>query len=107
MWATFKRKFIGDRNFYRKVIQLRKELSCVRHDVYKEYGKHSSTLYMYSMEDKYQKILVVCSFSEYAQKWKAPADFDINQATLIVNNVEKFETNVLRPYEARVYLKKK
>ena len=51
-------------NFYRKVIALRKELSAVRHGSYKEYGKHSASLYTYSREDEKQKLLVVCSFSE-------------------------------------------
>lgn len=90
-------------NFYRETIRLRKELSCVRHGDYKEYGKHSKTLYTYSREDEKQKILVVCSFSENNENWKVPAGFDINSAELVLCNYDKADSLVLRPYEARVY----
>ncbi len=91
-------------NFYRKVIKLRKELSCVRNGVYKEYGKYSSTLYTYSMEDNNQKILVVCSFSPKQENWKVPNGFDLKKAKLILNNYDETETTTLKPYETRVYL---
>ena len=91
-------------NFYRKIIDLRKKLSCVRHGVYQEYNKHSSKLYLYSMSDEHQKILVVCSFSDRNEKWKAPAGFDLKKAELIVNNVQNHDVNTLKPYETRVYL---
>jgi len=90
-------------NFYRETIKLRKELSCVRHGDYKEYGKRSKTLYTYSREDEKQKILVVCSFSENKENWKVPAGFDMNTTELILCNYEKADSLVLRPYEARVY----
>lgn len=91
-------------NFYRKVIQLRKELSCVRYGDYKEYGKYSKSLYTYSREDEKQKILVVCSFSEHDENWKVPTGFDMNKSKLILSNYEEAEAMVLRPYESRVYL---
>ena len=90
-------------NFYRETIKLRKELSCVRHGNYKEYGKHSKTLYTYSREDEKQKILVVCSFSENSENWKVPAEFDLDAAELVLCNYDKADSLVLRPYEARVY----
>ena len=90
-------------NFYRKAIALRKELSCVRHGNYVEYGKHSSTVYTYSREDDSQKILVVCSFTEREVKWSAPAGFDMESAELILTNYENADKNVLKPYETRVY----
>ena len=90
-------------NFYRETIKLRKELSCVRYGDYKEYGKHSKTLYTYSREDEKQKILVVCSFSENNENWKVPAGFDLNSAELVLCNYDKADSLVLRPYEARVY----
>ena len=91
-------------NFYRKVIKLRRELPCVKDGVYKEYNKCSSALYIYSRENEKQKILVVCSFSENSQQWKAPAGFDLNTAEQILCNYEKSDTVTLKPYEARVYL---
>ena len=91
-------------NFYRKAIRLRKELPCVKDGVYKEYGKNSKTVYTYSRTTADQKILVVCSFSEQPQQWKAPKGFDMNTAQLVLANYENTDTNTLKPYEARVYL---
>ena len=90
-------------NFYRDAIRLRKELSCVRHGNYKEYGKYSSKLYTYTREDAAQKILVVCSFSEHAVNWKSPAGFAMDDAELILCNYEQGDPKTMRPYEARVY----
>ena len=91
-------------NFYRKVIKLRKELSCVRYGNYQEYGKHSAALYTYSREDEKQKILVVCSYSEKEETWKVPEGFDVKSAELILQNYETAESATLKPYETRVYL---
>ena len=94
-------------NFYRKAIKLRKELSSVRYGNYTEFGKHSSKLYTYAREDKQQKSLVVCSFSENLEQWKVPAGFDMNKAELILCNYENVDATVMKPYEARVYCWKK
>ena len=91
-------------NFYRKVIQLRKELSCVRHGNYQEYGKHSSKFYTYSREDEKQKILVVCSFADRDEIWKVPSGFDLNTAECVLCNYDTSKSSQLKPYEARVYL---
>ena len=91
-------------NFYRKAITLRKELPCVKDGVYKEYGKNSKTVYTYSRTTADQKMLVICSFSEQPQQWKAPKGFDMNTAQLVLANYENTDTNTLKPYEARVYL---
>jgi len=91
-------------NFYRKAITLRKELSCVRHGNYKEYGKSSKALYTYSRADEKQKILVVCSFSDRDEKWSVPLGFDVSTAELVLCNYENSDSFVLKPYETRVYL---
>ena len=90
-------------NFYRKVIALRRELSCVRNGNYKEYGKMSSSLYTYSREDDKEKILVVCSFSKKNRKWKVPVDFDISTSELLIANYDNIDGATLKPYETRVY----
>ncbi len=90
-------------NFYRKTISLRKTLSAVRHGSFKEHFKSSSKVYTYTREDKRQKLLVVCSFTDKAVKMKAPKDFDIGKATLLLSNYKE-NGESLKPYEARVYL---
>ena len=97
----------GDResvlNFYRKAIDLRKKLSCVRHGDYREYGKASSKLYTYSREDAQQKLLVICSYTDQETKCPAPNGFDLTSAKLILQNYPD-APGYLRPYEVRVYL---
>ena len=89
--------------FYRKAIALRKSLSVVRDGVYKEHFPLSRKLYVYSRVMKGQKLLVICSFSDRAEKMKVPAGFDLAKAKLILQNVENTSSTLL-PYESRVYL---
>ena len=91
-------------NFYRKAIKLRKTLSAVRHGDYKEYFKNSSKLYVYSREDKRQKLLIVCSFTDENVSFKAPKDFDLSKAQCMLCNYKDYSSKELRPYETRVYL---
>lgn len=91
-------------NFYRKAIALRKSLSCVRHGQYREHCRHSAKLYLYSMRDDRQKILVVCSFSKKNQPWKPPAGFFLEGARLALANYKTRVDHLLQPYECRVYL---
>ena len=91
-------------NFYRRAISLRKTLSAVKHGDYKEYFKGSSKLYVYSREDKRQRLLVVCSFSDKAMKLKAPKGFDTSKAQCMLCNYKDERSQELRPYEVRVYL---
>ena len=90
-------------NFYRKAIALRKELSCVRHGIYREFYKHSNKQYVYSREDANQKILVFCSFSPKPVKIKFPRGFDSATGKLVLQNVTN-HTDTLAPYECRIYL---
>ena len=91
-------------NLYRDAIKLRKELSCVRYGTYQEYNKLSSKVYTYTREDDKQKILVVCSYVKSNAKFKAPKNFDMSKAELVLHNYKTVQENVLQPYEARVYL---
>ena len=91
-------------NFYRKTISLRKTLSAVRHGEYKDYFKNSSKVYTYSREDKRQKLLVICSFTDKATKVKIPGGFDMSKAQLMLSNYKDEDKASLRPYEVRVYL---
>ncbi|MBR3972364.1 MAG: alpha-glucosidase [Oscillospiraceae bacterium] len=91
-------------NFYRKAIELRKSLSCVRYGKYKEYRKLSGKHYIYSRQDNRQKILVVCSFSDKPTHFFAPRDFYLPAAELILHNYRQIKKHTLQPYECRVYL---
>ena len=91
-------------NFYRRAVKLRKSLSCVRGGEYREHFRHSGKLYMYSMTDARQKILVVCSFSDKETRFPIPRGFDLAAGQLILSNDPKKQENTLPPYGCKVYL---
>lgn len=91
-------------NFYREAVKLRKSLSCVRHGTYQEHFPLSDKLYMYSMTEETQKILVICSFSAKQVRHGVPRGFDLNTARLMLCNDKEPKQNVLHPYECKVYL---
>ncbi len=91
-------------NFYRKAIALRKKLSCVRWGNYKEYRPLSGKHYIYSRQDARQKILVVCSYSKHATRFRAPRGFITDTAKLALCNYPNPDPKKLQPYECRVYL---
>lgn len=91
-------------NFYRRAIKLRKHLSCVRHGEYREHFRHSNKLYVYSMTEEPQKILVICSFAGKQVRCDMPKGFDPDTAQLMLCNYPKPKRNLLHPYECKVYL---
>ena len=94
-------------NFYRRAIKLRKTLSAVKHGNYTEHFKNSNKLYTYTREDKRQKLLIVCSYTDKETEMKIPRGFDIKKAQLMLRNYNGEPSNTLKPYEARVYLVEK
>ena len=72
--------------------------------------KTEKNIFAYIREYEGQKMLVICSFSEKAMAFRAPAEFKISDAELVLSN---YDTNPVihngfftRPYETRVYLLK-
>ncbi len=90
-------------NFYRKAISLRKTLSAVRYGNYTEHSRSSKKLYAYSREDKRQKLLVLCSFSDTDMSFSGIKGFDTDKAALLLSNYKE-NGDSLKPYEVRVYL---
>ena len=86
-------------NFYRSAVQLRRQLSCVRNGNYTEYGKFSSYFYTYSREDEKERLLVVCSFTDKAKRWRSPAGFDLSEAEILLSNYKDTAGTLLQPYE--------
>ena len=93
-------------NFYRKAIELRKSLPCVRYGDYKEHEKDSDSLYMYTRQDSRQRLMVVCSFSNEAVKFKMPRHYHLDDAELVLQNYADTDpqSRKLQPWECRVYL---
>ena len=91
-------------NFYRKAIELRNSLPCVRFGNYKVRDNGSDKLFMYSRHDSRQRILVVCSFSAEEVRFKPPRNYHLVDAELVLQNYPDAEGFTLKPWECRVYL---
>ena len=91
-------------HFYRKAIELRKSLPCVRYGDFKIRDKGSDELFMYTRQDSRQRILVVCSFSGKPIRFKAPKNHHLEDAELVLQNYPEAEGTTLQPWECRVYL---
>ena len=94
-------------HFYRKAIQLRKELPAVRNGKYKEYYRLSGKFYVYAMESTTQRVLVICSFSHEAEYFRSPKNYDLTKGRLVLCNYgTALRKNgfTAMPYETRVYV---
>lgn len=94
-------------NFYRKLLKFRKENDIVKYGDF-ELLKTAKNIFAFVRHLDGKKLLVVNSFSEKEMAFKAPADFDLENAELVLNN---YPTNkvvhngfITRPYETRTYL---
>ena len=91
-------------SFYRKAIDLRKNLSSVHFGNYTEYYAKSDDIYVYTRQDSRQRILVACSFAKKPVKFKAPRGYHLEDAELVLQNYSTLDEKRLQPYECRVYL---
>jgi len=97
-------------NFYREAVRLRRELPAVRYGTYREYYPLNNKLYVYERVSKGQRILVICSFSRDAAKFKAPKGYELTKGELLLHSHGDYVDNnsfVTQPYETRVYLFRK
>lgn len=90
-------------NYYRKLIQLRKELPVLTDGKFTMLDMDHDQIFAYLRDNGEDKLLVVCNFYgntvDYAVSEKAE-----NLELLIRNYTEEnMQTDVLRPYEARIY----
>ena len=94
-------------NFYRAILQFKKETPVAVWGDYKEYYPKDKNFYVYSREYEGKRLLVICSFTKKAVRFDAPDDFDLRKGQLVLANYESnfFIMNgfTSRPYEMRVY----
>ena len=95
-------------NFYRDVLQFRRDNPIVIYGEYDEYYENSKQLYVYSRSYEDKRLLVVCSFTSEPVRFDAPDDFELNEEQIVFAN---YESNFIicngfttRPYEMRVFL---
>ena len=98
-------------NFYRRAVELRKTLSCVRDGTYTEYMPLSGKYYVYAREDDELSLLVICRFSSAPGRFRSPKGIDLREYELLLSNYEDCESSsggfAARPWECRVYLRHK
>ena len=94
-------------NFYRKLLQFRKENQLVLYGDYREYDPKSKDFYIYERRYEGQRLLVVCSFADELRRFDAPEGIDLAYWQLVLSN---YSFNFIiengftaRPYELRVY----
>lgn len=95
-------------NFYRRLLQFRKENPVVIWGDYVEHLPESKKLYVYERNYQGRKLLVICSFTAEQVRFDAPAGIELSDEALVLQNYNDnfvvangFTT---RPYELRVYL---
>ena len=62
---------------------------------------------VYERRSKAQRLLVICSFSPQAVRFRAPRGYDLKKGKLLLRSHTDFVENngfVTQPYETRVYL---
>lgn len=90
-------------NYYRKLIQLRKELPVLTDGKFTMLDMDHDQIFAYLRDNGEDKLLVVCNFYgntvDYAVSERA------EDLELLIGNYteENMQTDVLRPYEARIY----
>ena len=96
-------------NFYRRLIELRKELLIIAYGTYDivENASTEEEIYAYTRTLDQQKLVVINSFSKESVYFDEGKDIPIEKGKLILTNYDEGSFNkdyVLRPYESRVYL---
>ena len=96
-------------NYYRKLLKFRKDNDIVKYGDF-ELLKTQKKLFAYVRSYEGQKLLVINSFSDGDMDFRAPKDFDLEKAELVLCNYENnpvvHNGFITRPYETRVYFLK-
>ncbi len=101
---------IGDENSifncYKELIRLRKNYPVFIEGDFRLLLAEDENIFAYTREDGEAQLLVVCNF--YGQTVRCPLeDMDVSVKLLISNYKDVNQPMILRPYEARMYLKVK
>lgn len=94
-------------NYYKKLIQLRKQYNIIVYGKYELLYEGDSQIYAYTRTLKNQKLLVINNLSEFHAEFVFPQELLIKEREILISNYEAGRTKItfqLKPYEARVYL---
>jgi trehalose-6-phosphate hydrolase len=85
---------------YKELIKIRKKYDVVKFGDYEEIKTNTKGLYVYKRKYKQEELLVVCNFYDKEEEY-----FVSNNYELLNSNYKEI-SNCIRPYEARIYLRK-
>ena len=89
-------------NYFRKVVQLRKDNLVLVYGKYTLLDKDNPDTYAYTRELNGRKLLVVLNFTSHASN--VNANIDLSKASLLISNYKHSSNTLnLQPYEASVY----
>ncbi|MBO5556934.1 MAG: alpha-glucosidase [Oscillospiraceae bacterium] len=95
-------------NFYRKLLQFRKDHPVALYGDYLEFRPKDKHFYVYERRYQGQRLLVICAFGSKPVRFDAPGGYELGEGTLVLSN---YDWNFVigngftsRPYELRVYL---
>ena len=94
-------------NYYRKLLRFRKEHDIVKYGDFELLSTYKN-IFAYVRTYENQKLLVINSFSEAELPFRAPFDFDMKSAELVLSNYDNCRVIhngfITKPYETRTYL---
>ncbi len=92
-------------NYYKTLIGLRKEYPVFVDGKFELLAAEDSQVFAYTRKTEEAELLVICNF--YGNEVKCPVEKDWNEYRLLLtNDKDNQDMSVLKPYEARMYMKK-
>ena len=91
-------------NFYRELINIRKENKVAIYGDFVLYDKRSKKQFVYARNYEGKRLLVMISFSKENTPIKVPNGFELSKGKLLITNYKTMLVDMLLPYECRVYL---
>lgn len=89
---------------YKKLIQFRKEYSVLVDGDFDLLLENDENIFAYQRKNDNQKIVVICNF--FDKTIEMPLEDKVKDMQILIANYSEIEdTSVLRPYEARIYIK--
>lgn len=92
-------------HYYRKLIQLRKQLPVIVYGAYELLLPDSSELYVYTRTLDRQKLLVICNFTKQETVYTVPEEFLAADIQVLISNYDRSLVKnelTLQPYEGIV-----
>lgn len=93
-------------HYYKKLIQLRKQLPVIVYGIYELLLPDSEDLYVYTRTLDAQKLLVICNFTDQELSYSVPDEFALPDCKVLISNYEADalpqKELTLKPYQSTV-----